>query len=59
MWQKTKIGRDINPDELVKLVKEAGAKRVVVTSPVFTTIASGEVAKLTSQTVTYGGLEND
>ena len=59
MWQKTKIGRDINPDELVKLVKEAGAKRVVVTSPVFTTIASGEVAKLTSQTVSYGGLEND
>lgn len=59
MWQKTKIGRDINPDELVKLVKEAGAKRVIVTSPVFTTIGADEVAKLTAQTVTYGGLEND
>ena len=59
MWQKTKIGRDINPDELVKLVKEAGAKRVIVTSPVFTTIGFDEVAKLTTQTVTYGGLEND
>ena len=58
-WQKTKIGRDINPDELIKLVKEAGAKRVVVTSPVFTQIDADEVGNLTTQTVTYGGLEND
>ncbi len=58
-WQKTKIGRDINPDELVKLVKNAGAKRVVITEPSFTTVPVGSVANLTSQTVTYGGLEND
>ncbi len=59
LWQKSRIGRDINPDELIKLVKEAGAKRVVVTSPVFTAISTDSVAKLTTQTVTYGGLEND
>lgn len=28
-WQTTKIGRDLNPDELVKLCKLAGAKRIV------------------------------
>lgn len=58
-WQCTKIGRDINPDYLVQLVKEAGAKRVVITSPSFTIIPVDSVAAINSQTVTYGGLEND
>ena len=37
-WQTYSIGRDINPSELTKRVVEAGAKRVEVTSPVFTTV---------------------
>ncbi len=28
-WQTTKLGRDLNPDELIKLCKLAGAKRIV------------------------------
>ncbi len=28
-WQTTKIGRGLNPDELIKLCKLAGAKRIV------------------------------
>lgn len=56
-WQKSKLGLDINPDELIKRVKEAGAKRLVVTSPVYTELEAFEVANCTSTTVTYKGLE--
>lgn len=58
-WQTYSIGRDINPSELTKRVVEAGAKRVEVTSPVFTTVPVTTVARLSAKTVTYGGLEDD
>jgi phage-related baseplate assembly protein len=58
-WQHEKLGRDINPSELIKRIITAGAKRVELTSPVFTSVPAGSVAKLTTQTVTYGGIEND
>lgn len=59
-WQSGKIGRDINPSELTRRVVAAGAKRVAITSPAFAVVPSGTVAKAaSSQTVTYGGLEND
>jgi phage-related baseplate assembly protein len=59
LWQQSKIGRDINPDELQALVKQAGAKRVVITSPTFTVLNNAQVASLGTVTVTYGGLENE
>ena len=34
-WQKEKIGKDINPDELIKRLKIAGVKRAVLRSPAF------------------------
>lgn len=58
-WQTTEIGKDINPSELIKRVIAAGAKRVEVTSPVFTTVATAEVAQCSGQTANYGGLEDD
>lgn len=58
-WQTYVIGRDINPSELIKRIIAAGAKRCEVTSPVFTAVEENTVARLKSQTVTYGGLEND
>lgn len=57
-WQKTKIGRDINPDELTARMKNAGAKRVVINSPSFTVVADTAVAQETGTTITYQGLEN-
>src|SRR5688572_4680999 len=33
LWQQSKIGRDINPSELVTRLVNAGAKRVAVTDP--------------------------
>ena len=59
LWQESKIGRDINPDKLISMIKEAGAKRCVVTSPVFSIIPDTSVGKLSTKTVTYGGIEND
>lgn len=58
-WQR-KIGRDINPSKLTQLVMAAGAKRVELTAPAFTTVAGTAVAALEeTAAVNYGGLEND
>ncbi len=58
--QKNKIGKDINPDELIELVRKAGAKRLVITSPTFTTVNNSSVAIANDiPTVTFGGLEDD
>jgi phage-related baseplate assembly protein len=58
LWQKSKIGRDITPDKLTALIIAAGAKRVVITAPVYTAVADTAVAIASStQTVTYGGTE--
>lgn len=59
IWQTEKIGRDINPSYLIKKIMEAGAKRVVVNSPVFTTIDESTVASTGTVTVNYGGVESD
>lgn len=58
IWQRA-IGRDINPSKLGEMVMAAGAKRVEVTAPVRRIVAAKDVAALTSQTVRYGGLEDD
>jgi phage-related baseplate assembly protein len=59
LWQQSSIGRDINPSELTALLVNAGAKRVAITAPVFTSLKRDESAKLVAQTLTYGGVEND
>ena len=59
LWQSCKIGRDINPDELICRIKSAGAKRVEITAPVFTVVSDNQVAKCIKKTVNYGGLERD
>jgi len=57
-WQKSKLGRDINPSELTARVMAAGAKRVEITSPVFTQVTPEQVAVANNVTVQYGGLED-
>lgn len=60
VWQKKKIGRDINPDQLRKLVISAGAKRLDIRSPVFRRISRRSIALLNAEVlVTYGGVEDD
>lgn len=56
-WQKEKIGKDINPDELIKRLKEAGIKRVVITFPVYRKLEFNQIANCQNITINYGGVE--
>lgn len=59
MWQRSRIGRDITPDELIKRMMIAGAKRVNVISPAFTVVAASAVAQDSgTPTISYQGIEN-
>ncbi len=58
VWQRSKLGRDINPTELYYRVRAAGAKRAVINSPVFTEIPDTSLAVVSGKTVTYGGMED-
>lgn len=58
LWQKSKLGRDINPSELIVRVMAAGAKRVAVTAPVFKVTTDTQVAICSTKTVTLGGIED-
>ena len=58
-WQRA-IGRDINPSQLVRMVMDAGAQRVTVTAPTYTTVDATKVSALQGEAViSYGGLEDD
>lgn len=59
-WQQAKIGRDINPDQLIQMMVAAGAKRVEITAPAFKSIQKTQIPAITDEaTVTYGGVEDD
>lgn len=58
-WQMSKLGRDINPDELISRIKTAGAKRAVITSPYFQVINSNNVAIAENVSVILGGMEDE
>lgn len=62
LWQRSNVGRDINTDELRKRCLQAGAKRIVVTTPTpgFQVMAYNQLACHTTTPtpiISYGGLE--
>ena len=59
IWQKSVLGRDINPSELIRLIMVAGAKRVEIQEPSFRRIEYYQIALLEQMSVAYGGLEDD
>lgn len=59
IWQKKKIGRDINPSKLISDCIKAGAKRIEVNSPDFTVIERGQLAVASSVSINFGGEEDD
>lgn len=59
MWQKSRLGRDINPSELIARIMAAGALRVSVTEPAFTVLHRTEVAKEEDISIIFGGLTDD
>lgn len=58
LWQKSKLGRDINPSELIARLMATGVKRVTVTSPTFTKLTNIQVAICNSSNVNMGGIED-
>ncbi len=59
LWQKQKLGRDINPSEITRRVVNAGAKRVELVTPVYTKLNRRQVAKVQTISIKFGGLEDD
>ena len=74
LWQKSALGRDIDPNQLVYFMRGAGAGRIEVTEPVYTEIikdtsisaatthkgdAKAQVAKESQITINYGGIKYD
>ena len=59
LWQSERMGRDLNPDKITFLLKEAGMKRAEITSPQFTVIEPTQVAICRNVNVIYGGLEDE
>ena len=57
-YQGSRIGIDINPDNLIQLLKNAGVKRVEIRSPQFKVIDNFSVAVCTGKTVNFAGLED-
>ncbi len=64
-WQTAKIGRDINPTQLMWLLRNSGIKRAEIKKPVFTSLRDGsnrltpQVAKRGTVTITFGGYEDE
>jgi len=58
-WTKTKIGRDVLPEELIRRIKEAGAYRVELQSPQYLQVNQDQVAHARNVQITYGGLTDD
>ena len=61
LWQRSQIGRDINPSRLIADVMAVpGVKRVDVKSPVFWELTSGQVAQDNAGiSVILGGIEDE
>lgn len=57
-WQR-KLGRDINPTELIMRIRQAGAKRTKVTLPKDISIEKTQLPKCSDAKVIYGGVEDD
>lgn len=64
LWQRARIGRDVNPSRLTALCVRAGAKRVEIEQPAFRVLEPWEVAVLRDPPeeavqIAYGGLESE
>lgn len=59
IWQRTVPGRDINPTRLISLMEQAGARRVHVKSPIYTQLMPRQLARETSVTVTFTGVDDE
>lgn len=60
LWQKSKIGRDINPSRLIAdVMAVAGVKRVTLTAPTYTVLTDTQVAQDKTTSIVLGGSEDE
>ena len=60
LWQRTKLGRDINPDEITDRLKAVkGVKRLEIASPAFTKLSKVQVAQDARVKVSMEGSEDE
>jgi phage-related baseplate assembly protein len=58
IWQKTMMGRSINPTELIWRIRAAGASRVEVVLPAYVPLEKYQVAQVDSVTASFGGISD-
>lgn len=58
-WQKTKLGRGIDPSELYARLQKAGAKRIIVTPNDYIKLEEYQVAKEGTISLSYRGIIYD
>lgn len=58
-WTKSKIGRDVIPEELITRIKNAGAYKVDLTTPSKQSLTIEQLAYVDKINVVYGGLTDD
>jgi phage-related baseplate assembly protein len=58
LWQRSALGRDINPSELNHRMIAAGAKRTDISSPGFTVLNYKQVGVASLREIIYGGIED-
>ncbi|KYD02628.1 hypothetical protein B4102_0222 [Heyndrickxia sporothermodurans] len=59
VWQREKMGRAIDLSELITRLKNAGARRVAINSPMYKKLERHQVAKENITKLNFGGLTND
>lgn len=59
LWQREKLGRDIDPSKLNSLMVKAGAEKVTITSPILKEINADQIAIVSDKKIQYGGVNND
>lgn len=56
VWQKTKLGRDINPSELIAMLKEQGAYKIIVEGMEYIELNETQIAKEINPSINFMGL---
>ncbi|WP_165071083.1 baseplate J/gp47 family protein [Desulfovibrio sp. ZJ200] len=59
LWQRGAPGRDINPTRLISLMQQAGARRVTVEAPEYAVLEPRQLARESSVTITFLGVEDE
>lgn len=59
LWQRSKLGRGVDPGELYARVQEKGGRRVLVEPNEYVGIADDQVARERNISVTFGGFIDD